>query len=242
MIAQRPKHRFGDHLCPGGIRVQPVGSEQIPLPLRERIQVYELRAVRRRDRLDLFRDLRDAVELRVVRDIEETVERLEGAGRRADHDPRGGRKRAVRRDQLRILLPESLCRDPVDVFGIVCAQQDDDRIRPKLPALPKSALLPKRLVAGILQRPVVDRESRHLRTGTDQSPQHGRVPAQEKQGQRAAVGHAVADTGDMPFSLLAPDGQPDRRIAAQNDRRGNERGYNQKYHSDLCLSPLQVLT
>ncbi len=222
--------------------MQTVGPEQLPLPLRERIQVHKLRAVHRRDPLDLFRDLRDAVELRVVRDIEEAVERLEGAGRRADHDPRGGRKRAVCCDQLRILLTESRGRDPVDVFGIVGAQQYDDRIRPKLPALPKSALLPKGLVAGILQRPVIDRKSRYLRTGTDQSPQHGRVPAQEKQGQRAAVGHAVADTGDVPFSLLTPDGQPDDRIAAQDDRRGNEHGYNQKVHSDLCCSPLQILT
>ena len=222
--------------------MQAVGPEELPLPLRERVQIHELRAVLRRDRFDRSRDLRDAVEPRVVRDIEETVDRLEGAGRRADHDTRGGRKIPVRRDQLCILLPESRGRDPVDVLGIVCTQQDDDRIRSERPALPKSALLPKRLVAGILQRPVIDRKSRRLRIGPDQLLQHGRVPVQEKQGQRAAVGHAVADTGDMPFSILEPDGKPGGRIAAQNGRRGNEHGYNQKYHNDLCCSPLQILT
>ena len=234
-IAQRPEHRFGDALRSGGVRVQAVGPEELPLPLRERVQVHELRTVLRRDPLDLFRDLRDAVELRVVRDMEEAVERLEGAGRRADHDPRGWGKCAIRRDQLRVLPPEGLRRDPVAVLGIVGAQQDDDRVRPELHALPESALLPEGLVAGVLQRPVVDRKRGNLRFGADQALQHGRITAQEEQGQRAAVGHAVADTGDMPFSLFAPDGKPDRRIAAQDDRRGQERRKYQNNHVYMCL-------
>ena len=223
LMIQGSIHRIGNEFRACGVGVQAVRAEQVPSAFGLRVEIDRFKVLFFRDGSDQRRDLRDAVELRVVRDIEETVDRRKCEGRRAEQDARLFRQRAVFVDQFPVLLPERLVGDPVSVLGIVRAKQDDHRIRQKSFALLKGFFLAIGLVAGALQRSVIDGEGYDLGLRSEQFLKHGRISANEEHRQRAAVGHAVPHEGDMLFSVFASDGKPDGRIAAQDGCCGKDR-------------------
>ena len=88
-------HRIGNEFRACGVGVQAVRAEQVPSAFGLRVEIDRFKVLFFRDGSDQRRDLRDAVELRVVRDIEETVDRRKCEGRRAEQDARLFRQRAV---------------------------------------------------------------------------------------------------------------------------------------------------